>query len=82
MFHRTINMPMEVVRRILNLAASEWLDESGMTWLEHAPKIRLLPRNDVRDPYPIPSAGIIYAKVPHSYYSKKIPLRVVGNATG
>jgi integrase len=44
---------MEVVRRILNLAASEWLDESGMTWLEHAPKIRLLPRNDVRGPYPI-----------------------------
>ena len=62
-------MPMEVVRRILNLAASEWLDESGMTWLEHAPKIRLLPRNDVRGPYflgrtdktvqPVTSTGIL-----------------------
>ena len=51
--NRTINMPLEVVRHILNLAASEWLDENGLTWLEHAPKIRLLPRNDSREPYPL-----------------------------
>ena len=44
--NRTINMPMEVVRRILNLAAGEWLDENGLTWLQSAPKIRLLPRDD------------------------------------
>jgi integrase len=51
--NRTINMPMEVVRHILNLAAGEWLDEHGLTWLLSAPKIRLLPRSDVRDPYPL-----------------------------
>jgi integrase len=51
--NRTINMPLEVVRHILNLAAGEWLDESGLTWLRSAPKIRLLPRSDARDPYPL-----------------------------
>ena len=51
--NRTINMPMEVVRRILNLAAGEWLDEHGLTWLQSAPKIRLLPRDDAREPYPL-----------------------------
>lgn len=51
--HRTINMPLEVVRHILNLAAWEWLDENGLTWLRSAPKIRLLPRSDARDPYPL-----------------------------
>ncbi len=51
--NRTINMPMEVVRHILNLAAGEWLDEHGLTWLQSAPKIRLLPRNDAREPYPL-----------------------------
>ena len=50
---RTINMPMEVVRRITNLAAGEWLDEHGLTWLQSAPKIRLLPRDDAREPYPL-----------------------------
>lgn len=51
--NRTINMPMEVVRHILNLAASEWIDEYGMTWLQSAPKIRLLPRSDAQKPYPL-----------------------------
>jgi integrase len=51
--NRTINMPLEVVRHILNLAAAEWLDENGLTWLRSAPKIRLLPRSDARDPYPL-----------------------------
>ena len=51
--NRTINMPLEVVRHILNLAAGEWLDENGLTWLRSAPKIRLLPRSDARDPYPL-----------------------------
>lgn len=30
---RTINHGLQVTRRILNLAASEWLDEQGLTWL-------------------------------------------------
>lgn len=46
-------MPMEVVRRILNLAADEWLDEHALTWLQVAPKIRLLPRSDAPPPYPL-----------------------------
>lgn len=51
--NRTINMPLESVRHILNLAATEWIDEHGMTWLAHAPKIRLLPRTDAAQPYPL-----------------------------
>jgi hypothetical protein len=42
-----------VVRRVLNLAASEWFDEQGLTWIETAPKIKLLQVTDGRDPYPL-----------------------------
>lgn len=51
--NRTTNMPLEVVRRILNLASGEWLDEHGLTWLQSAPKIRLLPRSDAKKPCPL-----------------------------
>jgi integrase len=51
--NRTINYALEVVRRILNLSAGEWLDEFGLSWLAAAPKIRLLPRSDRREPYPL-----------------------------
>jgi integrase len=50
---KTINGTLETVRRIVNLAASEWIDERGMTWLEHAPKIKLFPVVDARAPYPL-----------------------------
>lgn len=50
---RTINHGLQVVRRILNLAATEWIDGFGMTWLANAPKIKLLPENDLRKPYPL-----------------------------
>jgi integrase len=50
---RTINHGLQVVRRILNLAASEWMDEYGLTWLANAPKIKLLPEYDLRKPYPL-----------------------------
>ncbi|GAB4394052.1 MAG: site-specific integrase [Gammaproteobacteria bacterium] len=50
---RTINHGLQVVRRILNLAAGEWMDEHGLTWLASAPKIKLLPEPDLRKPYPI-----------------------------
>ena len=33
-----------MVRRILNLAAAEWVDEHGLTWLLAPPKIKLLAR--------------------------------------
>jgi integrase len=50
---KSINEALAVVRRIVNLAASEWMDVKGMTWLETAPKIRLFPVTDARKPYPL-----------------------------
>jgi len=50
---RTINYGLQLVRHILNLAAGEWLDEFGLTWLASAPKIKLLPEMDKRKPYPL-----------------------------
>ncbi len=50
---KTINHALGLVRHILNLAADEWIDESGLTWLERAPKIKLPPVTDGRDPYPV-----------------------------
>lgn len=50
---RTINYGLQVVRRILNLAAGEWIYENGMTWLAHAPKIKLLREDDRNPPYPL-----------------------------
>lgn len=50
---RTINHGLKVVRRILNLASTEWVDDFGLTWLASAPKIKLLPEHDLRKPYPL-----------------------------
>ncbi len=50
---RTINYGLQVTRRILNLAASEWMDEYDRTWLDHAPKIKLLREDDKKPPYPL-----------------------------
>jgi integrase len=50
---RTINSALQTVRHILNLAASEWLDETGQFWLLHAPKIKLLREDDKKEPYPL-----------------------------
>lgn len=50
---KSINLALAVVRRILNVAASEWMDETGLTWLERPPKIKLLPVTDTRKPYPL-----------------------------
>lgn len=50
---RTINHGLKVVRRICNLAASEWMDEYGLTWMLSAPKIKLLPEHDLRKSYPL-----------------------------
>ncbi len=50
---RTINYGLQVVRRILNLAAGEWMDEFGLTWLAAAPKIKLQADHDKRKPYPL-----------------------------
>jgi integrase len=49
----TINHGLKIVRRILNLAATEWVDEQGLTWLLASPKIKLLPDQHKRLPYPL-----------------------------
>jgi len=53
--HKTINLALAIVRRILNLAARSWRDEeSGKTWLETPPLIKLLPLVGYqREPRPI-----------------------------
>lgn len=51
--NRTINCGLQVVRRILNLAAQEWSDENGLSWLATAAKIRLLTEKNKRLPYPL-----------------------------
>lgn len=49
----TINHGLKMVRRILNLASTEWVDEYGMTWLPSAPRIKLLSDTNERKPYPL-----------------------------
>jgi integrase len=50
---RTINYALQTVRHILNLSSTEWFDEYGMTWLRTAPRIKLLPEDDKKEPYPL-----------------------------
>ena len=49
----TVNRTLAVVRRILNLSARLWRDESGKTWLSESPLLQLLPKTDARKPRPI-----------------------------
>jgi len=52
--HKTINLALGLVRHILNLSASSWRDEGGLTWLAHAPAIAMLPLvGHQREPRPI-----------------------------
>lgn len=52
--HKTVNLALGVVRRILNLAATSWRDRGGKTWLEQAPRITMLPlTGHQREPRPI-----------------------------
>jgi integrase len=62
----TINHGLKIVRRILNLAAGDWVDENGLTWLRAAPKIRLLPDKRKRSPYPLSWAeqDVLFASLP------------------
>ncbi len=50
---KSINNTLELVRHILNVAATEWIDENSLTWLLVAPKIKLLPVKDARAPFPL-----------------------------
>jgi len=49
----TINHGIKVVRRIMNLAASEWIDENGLTWIASTPKFKLLDDRRKKQPYPL-----------------------------
>jgi integrase len=49
----TINHGLQVIRRILNLASGEGMDEQGLTWLAAPAKIKLIPDHDKRLPYPM-----------------------------
>lgn len=62
----TINHGLKMVRRVLNLAANEWFDGDGMTWLSSAPKIKLLPDINKRPPYPLSWAeqGRLFQELP------------------
>ena len=50
---QTTNHSLKIVRRVLNLASSEWIDDNNLTWISNAPKIRLLSTKDARKPYPL-----------------------------
>ena len=50
---KTINLALAAVRHILNVAASEWIDEHSLTWLAAPPKIKLLKVADATEPYPL-----------------------------
>src|SRR5215831_9993068 len=62
----TINNGLQVVRRILNLAAGEWIDEQGLTWLAVPAKIKLLAALSRRQPYPLSwdEQGRLFAELP------------------
>lgn len=64
---RTINHGLKIVRRIINLATNEWVDENGLTWLANAPKFKLLPEYDLRKPYPLSweEQDRLFYKLPH-----------------
>lgn len=62
---RTINHGLQVIRRTLNLAASAWMDEYGLTWLAAAPKVKLLPEHDARKPYPLEQEHLFAALPSH-----------------
>lgn len=56
--NKTVNLALGIVRRILNLAARDWRDDNGMTWLGTPPLITLLPLiGHQREPQPLTWAG-------------------------
>lgn len=52
--NRTINIALQRVVRVLNLAAHTWRDEHGITWLDTPPKLTMLDeRATQRGAYPL-----------------------------
>lgn len=50
---RTVNRDLAVVRRVLNLAARKWRNESQKPWITTAPLIEMQDWEDGREPWPI-----------------------------
>jgi hypothetical protein len=40
--NRTINLALQIIRQIVNLAHHEWFDKFGLTWLSSTTKIKLI----------------------------------------
>ena len=49
----TVNRALEIVRRILNLAARAWRHANGLTWLQTAPLITIERNRAARRAYPL-----------------------------
>lgn len=49
----TVNRAIEIVRRILNLAARVWRHTNGMTWLQTAPLLTIERNRGARKAYPL-----------------------------
>lgn len=49
---KTVNGHLGVLKAMLRRAASEWIDENGLTWLHVAPLIKMLAVDDAAKPYP------------------------------
>ena len=49
----TVRRSLEVVRRVLNLAARKWREEDGAPWLSTAAPLLSMPKGPVRKPYPL-----------------------------
>lgn len=67
----TINHALQVVRHMLNTAATDWIDEHGLTWLEHPPRIKpLTPDKNRRKPMPLSweEQRTLFAKLPSHLY--------------
>ncbi len=77
--NQTINHALQLIRHILNLAATDWVDEYGLTWLKQAPKIKLLPELHRRQPYPLSwvEQDRLFAELPQ--HLKKMALFAVNS---
>lgn len=67
----TINHALQVVRHIMNTAATDWIDEHGLTWLENPPRIKLLPPDkNKRKPMPLSweEQRTLFSKLPQHLY--------------
>jgi len=62
----TVNRAVEIVRRILNLAARAWRHPNGMTWLQTAPLITIERNRRARKAYPLSweEQDLLFAELP------------------